>query len=243
MADIARSIARGVYHARFVQRGLRAMFAARDRKITRTYLRSHPVTKLHIGAGLNMRPDWLNTNWYPIRFVQRHCIFMDTTEPFPLPDASFDYVFTEHVIEHIPYLSGELMLRECFRVLKPGGTLRISTPDIAFLADLLQPDLTPLQLRYIDEARSVLPDDVPATPATVVNNFVRDWGHQFIYDRATLTTGLAAAGFTDIVPRPVNLSDDPELSGIENAARMTEGFLELESMVFEARRPASRAVA
>lgn len=238
MRGAIKSFARALYHHRLVRGTLRRAFAARDRKIARAYLERHDIRKLQIGAGHNLHAGWLNTNWFPIRFIQRDYIFLDAGQPMPFPAATFDYVFTEHMIEHVPYLTGQAMLRECFRILKPGGKLRISTPDFAFLIDLMKPGLSPLQQSYIDGARSSLPDGVPTTPATVANNFVRDWGHQFIYDKATLTGCLAAAGFVNITPFEVNQSDDPQLAGIDHADRMPEGFLALESMVFQAQRPA-----
>ena len=42
------------------------------------------------------------------------------------------------------------MLRECFRVLKPGGTIRISAPDLRVLVGLFSDDKTTDQEFYID---------------------------------------------------------------------------------------------
>jgi predicted SAM-dependent methyltransferase len=57
----------------------------------------------------------------------------------------FDYVFSEHMIEHVSYAEGLLMLRECLRVLKPGGRIRIATPSLEVLLDLYKPSKTPIQ--------------------------------------------------------------------------------------------------
>ena len=63
-------------------------------------------------------------------------VYMDATALFPLPDASFDYIFSEHVIEHMSYADGGRMLRECLGVLKPGGRIRIATPNLVRLLGL-----------------------------------------------------------------------------------------------------------
>ena len=61
---------------------------------------------------------------------------IDITKKFPFVSSTFDYVFSEHMIEHIKYQDGLKMLNESFRVLKPSGKIRISTPDLQFLLDL-----------------------------------------------------------------------------------------------------------
>jgi len=54
-------------------------------------------------------------------------------EPFPYPDAFFDLVVFQEVIEHL-HNSPKLVLDEIKRVLKPNGYMIISTPNLASLA-------------------------------------------------------------------------------------------------------------
>ena len=71
----------------------------------------------------------------------------------------------------------------------------------------------------------------------MINNYVRNWGHHFIYDRETLKLALTRAGFVDIVFCSLNESDSADLRGLENEARQPEGFLAMETMVVEGRKP------
>src|ERR1700761_2617137 len=92
------------------------------------YLASPGRHKLEIGAGGAGKPGWLSADLHPRPSADgNYSIVMDATQPFPLPDAAFDFIYSEHMIEHIPYADGRRMVRECFRVLKPEGVLRIST--------------------------------------------------------------------------------------------------------------------
>jgi hypothetical protein len=71
----------------------------------------------------------------------------------------------------------------------------------------------------------------------VINNFVRAWGHQFIYNKPTLTEALEKTGFTHIQEATLGVSEDPAFCGLENQQRMPPGFLSLESLALEASKP------
>lgn len=238
MGSGLRNLVGSIYYNPAVQHGVRTAYAVagRDRKLISRYFKQHPVRKLQLGAGRNLKAGWLNTNWFPIPLRRTGQIFLDATAPFPFEDNSFDYIFSEHMIEHVPHPGGAAMLRECLRVLKPSGKLRLSTPNLDFLLNLQRPDLSPLQQSYIKAQAQEFPPGVPANATAVLNRFVRDWGHQFIYDRVTLEDLLVKTGFQEITPCKISVSGDPVLCGLENVDRMANGFLELESMIYEARK-------
>ena len=214
------------------QRARRAIFAT-DGRLRDDYLRSAEVAKLHIGGGPRLLPGWLNADIAIVPGVVR----MDATQPFPFQDAAFEYCYTEHMIEHVSYEGGERMLRECRRVLRDGGVLRVTTPDLAALVALCGEKLSELQEQYLAWfCRECLPAGRPVTPANVFDGMFRLWGHTFIYDEATLTDSLRRAGFRDIQRCRLLESVHPHLRNLENIERYPEGFLELESFVLEARK-------
>ncbi|MFL6038116.1 MAG: class I SAM-dependent methyltransferase [Gaiellaceae bacterium] len=204
-----------------------AVRAARRGRQIEQYLQTHDVRKLQLGAGDHPHPGWLNTDLHDYRRGDE-LVYLDVRKRFPLPDASFDLVFSEHVIEHLTYADGQHCLRECLRVLRPGGRIRIATPSLERLARLY--DGGELAERYVRWAVDTLePETAAPLPGVVVNNFFRSWGHRFIYDPDTLGHALAAAGFVDIDERPVgelerHLPEQPELNAYE-------------TFVLEARRP------
>lgn len=198
------------------------------------YLRTHDVPKVQLGCGMNYLNDWLNTDLVP----NANRVGLDVTRLFPLPDNSFDFIFSEHVIEHLPYAAGQVMLAECQRVLKPGGVLRIATPDLRFVIGLYQHPDGAMQSAYVEwSSNEFIGKKAPHDAVSVVNNYVRDWGHQYIYDVASMTKAMESAGLTGVVEASINQSQHPALRDLENESRQPAGFLKLESMLLEARKP------
>lgn len=192
---------------------------------------------IELGAGDLARPEgWLTTDLKP----SRDALQLDVTRPFPIEDGSFDYIYSQHMIEHLDFGAGRFMLRECFRILKPGGTIRIVTPSIGFLIGLFSSDRQELTDRYIQWSTETFVQSAPKPmPSVAFNNFVRAWGHRFIYDEATLEQILTEAGFTAIQECEIGASRHARLRGLESTDRLPAGFFALENMIMEATRPLS----
>jgi len=203
----------------------------------RRYLTSCQTPRLQIGAGPNILEGWLNTDYYT---GSLGVVFLDATKRFPFEDRTFDYIFSEHQIEHLTYKEGLSMLRECYRVLKPGGKIRIATPDIETLIGLHTPEKNDLQQRYIRWINDkFLPEIGVDNDVFVINNAFRNFGHQFIYDRATLQSALEEVGLVDITFYATGESHSEALRGIESHGKAAgnEDMNRFETMVLEAKRP------
>jgi predicted SAM-dependent methyltransferase len=200
-----------------------------------SYLRNHQVRKLQIGTQGHILPGWLNSDLQP---VDPGIIFMDAREPFPFADRTFDYIFCEHCIEHIGYSEGLCALRECHRVLKPGGRVRIATPNLSVIVGLCSSPRNEMQERYIKwYVDTYTPEFDSYAPCFVVNNSFRLWGHQFIYDAETLASALTTAGFTELRWFAPGESDDENLRGIEgHGKRAGDDMNCFETMIAEAAR-------
>lgn len=89
---------------------------------------------LDVGCGEHKDGD-VGLDAYPIPGVD---IVHDVTRfPWPIPDGAFSEVRAHQVIEHLPTGSdgagSDLLFRffdECYRILEPGGLLRVDTPHV-----------------------------------------------------------------------------------------------------------------
>ena len=90
---------------------------------------------LHFGCASNLLKGFLNIDGFaffgPFGEIEDYFILNFTEERWPIPNSSVDYIYSEDFIEHIPQKNQVAFLAECFRVLKPGGYNRISTPCLA----------------------------------------------------------------------------------------------------------------
>lgn len=200
------------------------------------YLATHDKKYLNMGSGYNPLNGWLNAD-----FLDRAgSVFMDATKKLELPDNSFEAVFSEHMIEHISYNDANFMIKEFYRILKPGGKIRINTPDLKFLIDLYSTEKTEIQKQYIDWSLNKFVKYAPINYDTfIINNFFRDWGHCFIYDSKTLTKTFELNGFINIKQKSPNNTSYEIFKNVElhGTNIMPTEFNELETLVIEAEKP------
>lgn len=200
----------------------------------RNYMKGSQIRKLQIGSGANLLPEWLNTTLYPFA---PGTVFLDACSPFSIPDDSFDYVFSEHVIEHLEFEESSRMLLECHRILRVGGRIRLATPDLEQIIALYTQPEGGAQQNYI---RWIMDNFRPRvgeySPAHVINQSFHGWRHKFVYDEATLLKALEGAGFVGVERVEPGESIDANLRGIEQHGQYvgSEEAMRYETMVLEA---------
>ena len=201
------------------------------------YLKHHSIHCLNLGCGENINREWFNTD-ITFAIYGKH-YYMNATKRYPFPDKSIDYIFSEHMFEHLKLTEAVKMLKECRRVLKKNGVLRITLPCFEFLQDLYQhpEEYTDYIHKATDssipEVNEILPGVYP--PILVINNFYRDWGHQVIYDYKTLEMLLHKYGFTNIKRCQLYESEHRFLTNMEKHDQATyKNISKIESTVIEA---------
>lgn len=172
------------------------------------YTKNNAVRKLQLGAGEFNMPGWLNTDIEP----GEGQAFLDAGERFPLADSSFQIVFSEQVIEHLSREQGLTMMKESFRILQHGGKVRVATPNLLKLTDLLREDRTPEQIAYIQAKTDWHDWKMTPDPANfIINEELTEFGHRFVYTPTMLRATMEAAGFTQIAQYRSGESNDPAL--------------------------------
>lgn len=214
----------------------------KDKKTIVAYFRTHNEYYLQIGCGLNILPDWLNSDIEP---KNDKIIYLDASEKFVFDDNTFQFVFSEHLVEHLDFYSLINFLTENYRILKVGGFIRIATPNLSFLHNIYQNPQKDCNKQYVEWALNQFLTDIANSPFTdshinhvyVINNFHKAWGHQMIFTFETLKFILETVGFKNVIQVSVGKSVHKELSDIEGHSRVIpKQFNEMETMVLEAEK-------
>lgn len=200
---------------------------------------------LNLGCGHHAHPAWNNLDFSVYARLRRHMLLVrllnriglvsqarysqfelvppdivvsDLRKGIPFSDSTFDLVYNSHLLEHLDREDVPAFLRECYRVLKPQGTLRIVTPDLAEWArryidslatqadngatsdhEQIVADLLDQMVRRQPTTRDSQPPIVQALERLLLGDSRRSgWAHRWMYDQHTLTRLLQAAGFSDI---------------------------------------------
>ena len=198
------------------------------------YLIKNKVRKLQIGSGSNVIDGWFNTDIN----IRENIYYLDLKKKFLFSDNIFDYIYSEHSIEHFTVDEGVFLLKECFRVLKHNGRIRIATPGLKNLINYYNCD-SELHNKYTNwEFNSFIKKKNSTnicTKCVVINNFYRDWGHKFIYDFETLKKVLEYSGFTEVYECEILKSTISDLCGLErHLKKVNFNYNIIETMVVEA---------
>jgi predicted SAM-dependent methyltransferase len=84
---------------------------------------------LNIGCGTNYSTNkgWTNLDFFS---TTKDVIAHNLLKGIPFEDERFDVVYHSHVLEHFAKQDGEKLIKECCRVLKKEGIVRIAIPDL-----------------------------------------------------------------------------------------------------------------
>jgi predicted SAM-dependent methyltransferase len=169
------------------------------------------LLKLNLGCGANHLAGW-----------QNHDQDVDLVKPLPWADAAARFILLEHVLEHLNSASAYQLLEECWRVLAPGGVVRICVPDVTLVAG---------NAEYAEFM----------TKHGWGNSGVRaiacSHGHQMLWTFDSLAMVLQSIGFNVVKAAP-RTSAHPQLCNVEGHHKVVgERINDIETLVVEGSRP------
>jgi predicted SAM-dependent methyltransferase len=149
---------------------------------------------------------------------------LDIASPLPFADGCVEWVYAEHLIEHVTLPVAIAWLAEVRRVLVPGGLVRLTTPDVRLYAEGYAADtgFFSAHARRLRVMRVGPP--MPQRKAFMLNQLFYLYGHRWIYDHAELRHALTEAGFAPqaITEREFRASAREDIADLDTTFRNDE---------------------
>ena len=205
------------------------------------------MLKLNLGCGAQVVDGWVNvdyalgarlasTPWLgaAVRKLglfrmewDRRIHIHDLTKPLPWAEGSVDACYSSHTLEHLAREDGHRLAREVFRVLKPGGVLRVVVPDLRaivqrYVAGELRAD------RMLEELGTLYGTDKEGWRRRL--SPLVEVPHRCMYDTPTMIQLLTSVGF-DAESRAAFESSISEIAAIEIPSRT------LAAVIVEGKKP------
>ena len=137
----------------------------------------------------------------------------DITKPLPFADNTVDYIYCEHGIEHITQKQAWYFLEECNRILRQGGKIRLSFPDIY---QITLGNSIEYNLFITGFAQSM---NMPFHKCKDIRETIRTMflglNHQSAWTSGLMRSFLEGTGFVYVISCKVGESPDRELEKIE----------------------------
>jgi len=190
------------------------------RRLERALAATSGPLRLELGSNAR-RAGWVVTNvsW-------RARLHLDATQPWPIEADSVDVVFADNMIEHLPLPAGRAALQHAHTALRPGGTIRLATPDVEAAVRLYLGQNEEQAEAVMEMHRRA--GRVAEHPVDILRIPFNEHGHHigYLFDEASLAAELKRAGFHGIRRCAAGESDRPELRGLENR-HDAEAFVQL----------------
>ncbi len=154
--------------------------------------------------------------------------YWDLRRRLPFPDGSVEKIYSSHFLEHLTFRQGQQHLKECLRVLEPGGTISVCVPSAR---PYLEAYCSGKPLDYQTWIKHE-PAWNDTSAIDVVNyiaymdevNFIvlKHAAHQYMFDEANLVKVLDKAGFKNTRLREFDASLDFEWRDYESIYAVAE---------------------
>lgn len=164
------------------------------------WLASRPKWTRSLGYKLSGASAYYSADTYESTLSGNRFVFHDINNGLPFRDSTIDFVFSSHFVEHLSRTQAATLLKECHRVLRPGGVVRISVPDLEYAWDLYRRG----------EAERMLHDYFFTDSNTSFSH------HRYAYNFELMKKALSEAGFDRIERCEYRRGRTPDLEVLDN---------------------------
>ncbi len=170
--------------------------------IKRILASDNPI-KLEIGSGKRSgMEDWFFLDLYNKTADLR----LDASSPLLFPDNSISKIYVSHLLEHLTPHQIRSMIKECYRIIEPGGIISVSVPDARIYLDAYNKSK---QLPLDIYCKYDLTGLTYKARIDYVNYIAYMGGHHhYMFDEESLTIFLSEAGFKNVRIREFDESLD-----------------------------------
>ena len=191
------------------------------------YFENNATPKIHIGCGDHLFDGWLNCD----KFMAGAEIYLNVYSKFPFKSDSFDKAYSEHLIEHLNVNKVQHFLEEVYRIIKPGGHLRLTCPDFdKYAAAYVNEDndfydRVKENLAWKKETHPDLTWVMRSSGGAFVASILKDYfNHKWMYDFETLESCLLEVGFSKVIRQDFQKGLDEECAALDDQGRAFESL-------------------
>lgn len=145
--------------------------------------------KINLGSGHWKLDGWVNVD---IDLESQPDVGANLAGGLPFANGVARLMHTEDFIDQLELDNAAEFLKECHRILAPGGVLRVLTPDMRKLADMYLNDPERLKAMWNEFVAVPLSID---TAGEIFNMGMRFAGHTFLYDEESFKALASSCGF------------------------------------------------
>ncbi len=177
---------------------------------------------LDIGVGTNFIQGWTHVDFFTFRikfwktYTNLAEVQTDLRYPLNCHDDIVDGVYSGHTLEHLYPNHAYFLIAEIYRILKPGGWLRINVPDLEIAIDYYMGKNNVFNYTFKAEA---------------IANLTQNSGHHSVWNEELLKYALETSGFVKIKKVEFGIEGTDKRLIKENKVR------KFESIAIEAQKP------
>ncbi len=151
-----------------------------------------------------------------------HVRYLNLHKPLPFESSSVDAIYASHVWEHLHLHDAVTALKECRRVLRNRGILRLAVPNLRYFCQEYLKSTDPDAAHKLHQNLLYRPDKRINSWQKRIYTALTDFhSHKFMYDPAYLSLLMTESGFVDVCERGFSDSGIPEIGSVESAGRVS----------------------